>query len=48
MTALRFLDTNVPLYSISRDPTETTKHCHEVAGVSLNANDLQTALLRQD
>ena len=38
MTSPRFLDTNIPLYSISRDPTETTKHDRAVALIDAGNN----------
>jgi predicted nucleic acid-binding protein len=40
MTILRFLDTNILLYSISRDPTETTKHDRAVALIDAGGNAL--------
>jgi hypothetical protein len=41
MTSLRFLDTNILLYSISRDPAETTKHDRAVALIDEGNNALR-------
>jgi predicted nucleic acid-binding protein len=38
MTGLRFIDTNILLYSISRDPAEATKH--DVAVSLLESDDI--------
>jgi predicted nucleic acid-binding protein len=43
MTGLRFLDTNILLYSISRDPTETTKHDRAVGLIDAGNNALSVA-----
>ena len=47
MTDLRFLDTNILLYSISRDPTETTKHDHAVALIDGGDNALSVQVLQE-
>jgi predicted nucleic acid-binding protein len=45
MTSLRFLDTNILLYSISRDPTESTKHDRAVALIDAVHNALSVQVL---
>ncbi len=47
MTILRFLDTIILLYSVSRDPTETTKHDRVVALIDAATNPLWEAWLLQ-
>jgi predicted nucleic acid-binding protein len=47
MTVLRFLDTNILLYSVSRDPTETTKHDRAVALVDAGNNALSVQVLQE-
>ena len=47
MTSLRFLDTNILLYSISRDPTETTKHDRAVALIAVCSNALSVRVLQE-
>ncbi len=47
MTGLRFLDTNILLYSISRDPTETTKHDRAVALIDAGNNALSVQVLQE-
>ena len=47
MTSLRFLDTNILLYSISRDPTETTKHDRAVALIDAGSNALSVQVLQE-
>ena len=47
MTSLHFLDTNILLYSISRDPTETTKHDHAVALIDGGDNALSVQVLQE-
>jgi predicted nucleic acid-binding protein len=47
MTILRFLDTNILLYSISRDPTETTKHDRAVALIDAGNNGLSVQVLQE-
>ena len=47
MTSLRFLDTNILLYSISRDPTETTKHDRAVALIAAGSNALSVQVLQE-
>ena len=47
MTVLRFLDTNILLYSISRDPTETVKHDRAVALVDTGNNALSVQVLQE-
>jgi predicted nucleic acid-binding protein len=47
MTILRFLDTNILLYSISRDPTETTKHDRAVALIDAGNNALSVQVLQE-
>jgi predicted nucleic acid-binding protein len=47
MTTLRFLDTNMLLYSISRDPTETTKHDRAVALIDAGDNALSVQVLQE-
>ena len=47
MTVLRFLDTNILLYSISRDPTETIKHDRAVALVDAGNNALSVQVLQE-
>jgi predicted nucleic acid-binding protein len=47
MTVLRFLDTNILLYSISRDPTETPKHDRAVALIDAGNNALSVQVLQE-
>jgi predicted nucleic acid-binding protein len=47
MTDLRFLDTNILLYSISRDPTEATKHDRAVALIDAGNNALSVQVLQE-
>jgi predicted nucleic acid-binding protein len=47
MTNPRFLDTNILLYSISRDPTETTKHDRAVALIDAGDNALSVQVLQE-
>lgn len=47
MTDPRFLDTNILLYSISRDPTETTKHDAAVALIDAGNNALSVQVLQE-
>jgi len=47
MTSLRFLDTNILLYSISRDPTESTKHDRAVALIDAGDNALSVQVLQE-
>jgi predicted nucleic acid-binding protein len=47
MTAPRFLDTNILLYSISRDPAETTKHDRAVALIDVGNNALSVQVLQE-
>ncbi len=47
MTDLRFLDTNILLYSISRDPTETTKHDRAVELIDAGHNALSVQVLQE-
>jgi predicted nucleic acid-binding protein len=47
MTDLRFLDTNILLYSISRDPAETTKHDRAVALIDAGSNALSVQVLQE-
>ncbi len=44
---LRFLDTNILLYSISRDPTETTKRDRAVALIDGGGNALSVQVLQE-
>ena len=44
---LRFLDTNILLYSISRDPTETTKRDRAVALIDAGGNALSVQVLQE-
>jgi predicted nucleic acid-binding protein len=44
---LRFLDTNVLLYSISRDPTETAKRDRAVALIDAGGNALSVQVLQE-
>ena len=44
---LRFLDTNILLYSISRDPTETTKCDRAVALIDAGGNALSVQVLQE-
>jgi predicted nucleic acid-binding protein len=46
MTSLQF-DTNILLYSISRDPTETTKHDRAVAIIDAGDNALSVQVLQE-
>ena len=47
MTSLRFLDTNILLYSISRDPTETIKHDRAIALIDAGNNALSVQVLQE-
>jgi predicted nucleic acid-binding protein len=47
MTSLRFLDTNILLYSISRDPTKTTKHDRAIALIDAGNNALSVQVLQE-
>ena len=47
MTILRFLDTNILLYSLSRDPTETTKRDRAVALIDADNNALSVQVLQE-
>jgi predicted nucleic acid-binding protein len=47
MTSLRFLDTNILLYSISRDPTEITKHDRAVTLIDAGNNALSVQVLQE-
>jgi predicted nucleic acid-binding protein len=47
MTDLRFLDTNILLYSISRDATETTKRDRAVALIDAGNNALSVQVLQE-
>jgi predicted nucleic acid-binding protein len=47
MINLRFLDTNILLYSISRDPAETTKHDCAVALIDAGNNALSVQVLQE-
>jgi predicted nucleic acid-binding protein len=47
MTSLRFLDTNILLYSISRDPTETAKHDRAVGLIDAGDNALSVQVLQE-
>ena len=47
MTSLHFLDTNILLYSISRDPAETTKHDRAVALIDAGDNALSVQVLQE-
>jgi len=47
MMDLRFLDTNILLYSISRDPTETTKHDRAVELIDAGNNALSVQVLQE-
>src|SRR5579863_1203378 len=47
MTDPRFLDTNILLYSVSRDPTETTKHDRAVALIDAGNNALSVQVLQE-
>jgi predicted nucleic acid-binding protein len=47
MTIPRFLDTNILLYSISRDPTEATKHDRAVALIEAGNNALSVQVLQE-
>ena len=44
---LRFLDTNILLYSISRDPTETAKRDRAVALIDTGGNALSVQVLQE-
>jgi predicted nucleic acid-binding protein len=44
---LRFLDTNILLYSISRDPTETAKRYRAVALIDEGGNALSAQVLQE-
>ena len=44
---LRFLDTNILLYSISRDPTETAKRDRAVALIDAGGNALSVQVLQE-
>jgi predicted nucleic acid-binding protein len=45
---LRFLDTNILLYSISRDPTETAKRDRAVALIDAGGNALSVQVLQDE
>jgi predicted nucleic acid-binding protein len=47
MTDLRFLDTNILLYSNSRDPTEATKHDRAVDLIDAGNNALSEPVLQE-
>ena len=47
MTDLHFLDTNILLYSISRDPTETTKRDRAVELIDAGDNALSIQVLQE-
>jgi predicted nucleic acid-binding protein len=47
MTDLRFLDTNILLYSISRDSTETTKRDRAVELIDAGNNALSVQVLQE-
>jgi len=47
MTDPRFLDTNILLYSISRDPTETTKQDRAVKLIDAGNNALSVQVLQE-
>jgi predicted nucleic acid-binding protein len=47
MTILRFLDTNILLYSLSRDPAETTKRDRAVALIDADNNALSVQVLQE-
>jgi predicted nucleic acid-binding protein len=47
MTTLRFLDTNILLYSISRNPTETSKRDRAVALIDAGNNALSVQVLQE-
>src|ERR1700730_9276782 len=47
MTGLHFLDTNILLYSISRDPTETTKQHRAGAIIDAGDNALSVQVLQE-
>jgi predicted nucleic acid-binding protein len=47
MTSLRFLDTNILLCCISRDPTETTKHDCAIALIDAGNNALSVQVLQE-
>jgi predicted nucleic acid-binding protein len=47
MTILRFLDTNILLYSVSRDPTETTMRDRAVALIDAGNNALSVQVLQE-
>jgi predicted nucleic acid-binding protein len=47
MTVPRFLDTNILLYSVSRDPAETTKHDRAVAVIDAGNNALSVQVLQE-
>jgi predicted nucleic acid-binding protein len=47
MTSLHFLDTNILLYSISRDPTESIKHDRAVALIDAGNNALSVQVLQE-
>ncbi len=44
---LRFLDTNILLYSISRDPTEATKRDRAIALIDAGGNALSVQVLQE-
>ena len=44
---MRFLDTNILLYSISRDPTETAKHDRAIALIDSGENALSVQVLQE-
>jgi predicted nucleic acid-binding protein len=47
MTSLRFLDTNILLYSISRDLNEATKHDRAIALIDAGNNALSVQVLQE-
>jgi predicted nucleic acid-binding protein len=47
MTDLHFLDTNILLYSISRDPTETTKRDRAIELIDAGNNALSIQVLQE-
>ena len=47
MTSLRFLDTNILLYSLSRDPTETRKRDRAIALIDTGNNALSVQVLQE-
>ncbi len=47
MTNLRFLDTNILLYAVSNDPTETKKHDRAVALIDAGNIALSVQVLQE-